>query len=66
MSFQGPKDIPLKECVICIVLLVGIALIVSAGTNPDLTPELRAWSLIGGAVLIVFLLGGSTKLSDLL
>jgi len=65
MSFKGPSDIPLKEIVVCIVLLVGIGLIISAATNPTMAPELRAWSFMGGALLIVLLLGGSAKLSDL-
>ncbi|MFW9888153.1 MAG: hypothetical protein ACFFER_08225 [Candidatus Thorarchaeota archaeon] len=65
MSFRGPSDIPFKEVVICIILLVGLGLIISAATNPNLTPEMRGWSLIGGALLIIFLLGGSAKLSDL-
>jgi len=66
MSLRGPQDIPLKEIIVCVILLVGIGLVIYGATSPDLTPEVRIYSIFGGALLIVFLLGGSAKLGDLL
>ena len=62
MSFKGPSSIPEKEIVVCIVFVVGLFLIISGATSLSLAPEMRVWYLIGGALLLTLLLGGSAKL----
>jgi hypothetical protein len=60
-TFRGPDDIPVKGIVVCVILLVGVGLVLTAAFSPDLPPDQRGWAAIIGLAIIVLLLGGSTK-----